>query len=110
MRYQNPDKFQFKFSAIETVLPPDVVVGVRESPISSKMTAMLKPSAKYNRRLAIILEGFCAGRSSTEIIWFFGYPRSTVYDVVAKYTALKQYNEGFSMPIKSHSKECNVVP
>jgi len=31
-----------------------------------------------------------AGRSATEIIRFFGYPRSTVYDIVAKYTALEQ--------------------
>jgi len=44
---------------------------------------MLKLSAEYNRRAAI--EGLRAGPSTTEIIWFFGYSRSTVYDVVAKY-------------------------
>ncbi|EGI69378.1 hypothetical protein G5I_01882 [Acromyrmex echinatior] len=66
---------------------------------------MLKPSAEYNRRAAIIKD-LRAGRSATEIIRFFGYPRSTVYDVVAKYTALEQFNEGSSMPArKSHSKE-----
>ena len=31
MRYQNPDKFQFKFSAIETVPPLEIVVGIGES-------------------------------------------------------------------------------
>ncbi|KYN39377.1 hypothetical protein ALC56_06195 [Trachymyrmex septentrionalis] len=56
------------------------------------MAAMLKPSAEYNRRTAII-EGLRAGHSATEIIRFFGYPRSTVYDVVAKYTVLEQSNE-----------------
>jgi len=69
------------------------------------MAAMLKPSAEYNRRAAII-EGLRAGRSAMEIIRFFGYPRSTVYDVVAKYTALEKSNEGSSTPArKSHSKE-----
>ncbi|KAG5338751.1 SETMR methyltransferase, partial [Acromyrmex charruanus] len=57
------------------------------------------------RRTAII-EGLRAGRSATETIRFFRYPRSTVYDVVAKYTALEQSNEDSSMPArKSHSKE-----
>ena len=41
-----------------------------------------------------------------EIIRFFECPRLTVYDVVAKYTALEQSNEDSSMPVrKSHSKE-----
>ena len=94
-----------------TVPPPEIVIGVQESLmllVNShilKMAAMLKPSAEYNRRAAII-EDLRAGRSATEIIRFFGYPRSTVYDVVAKYTALEQSNEGSSMPArKSHSKE-----
>ncbi|EZA58491.1 hypothetical protein X777_01112 [Ooceraea biroi] len=69
------------------------------------MAAMLKPSAEYNRRAAII-EGLRAGRSATEIIRFFEYPRSTVYDVVANYTASEQSNESSSMPAKkNHSKE-----
>ena len=63
------------------------------------MAAMLKPSAEYIRA---IIEGLHARRSA--IIRFFSYPRSTIYDVVAKY--LKQSNEGSSMPAKkSHSKE-----
>ncbi|EGI69185.1 hypothetical protein G5I_02099 [Acromyrmex echinatior] len=35
---------------------------------------------------------------------FFGYPRSTVYDVVVKYTALEQSNEGFSMPAEEEEE------
>ncbi|KYN45447.1 hypothetical protein ALC53_00005, partial [Atta colombica] len=66
---------------------------------------ILKPSAQYNRRAAII-EGLRAGRSAMEIIRFFEYPRSTVYDVIAKYIALEQSNEGSSMSArKSHSKK-----
>jgi len=45
------------------------------------MAAMLKPSAEYNRRAAII-EGLRVGRSATEIIRFFGYPRLTVYEKI----------------------------
>jgi len=68
----------------------EVVVDIQESLmflVNShilKMAAMLKLSAKYNRKAAII-EGICAGRSATDIIRFFGYPRSTVYDVMIKY-------------------------
>jgi len=63
------------------------------------MAAILKPNAA-------IIEGFRADHSATEIIRFFGYPRSTVYDVVAKYTILEQFNENSSMPArKNHSKE-----
>jgi len=41
-----------------------------------------------------------------ETIRFFGYLRSTVCYVVAKYMALKQSNEGFNIPErKSYSKE-----
>jgi len=41
-----------------------------------------------------------------EIIRFFGYLRSIVYDVVAKYMALKQFNEDSSISArKNHSKE-----
>jgi len=61
---------------------------------------------EYNRRVTII-EGLRAGRSPTEIIrFFFGYLRSIVYDVVAKYSASEQSNESSSTPArKSHSKE-----
>ena len=90
VRHQNPNKFQFKFSAI--LPPPEVVIGVRESLMLLvnnyilKMAAMLKPSAINGR--AVIIEDFCARRSATEISRFFGYSRSTVYDV-AKYTVLE---------------------
>jgi len=50
-----------------------------------KMVAASIPGREYNRRAAII-EGLRAERLSTEIIQFFEYPRSTVYDVVAKYS------------------------
>jgi len=59
------------------VPPLEIVVGVRESLmllVNShilKMAAMLKSSAEYNRRVAII-EGLRAERSATEIIRFFG--------------------------------------
>jgi len=74
------------------VLPPEVV-DVRENLmllVNShilKMAAMLKPRESCNRRAAII-KAFRAGRS-TEIIRFFGYPRSIIYEVVAKYAALE---------------------
>jgi len=69
------------------------------------MAAASTPGREYNRRVAII-EGLRVGRSPREIIRFFGYPRSTVYDVVAKYSASEQSNESSSMPArKSHSKE-----
>ena len=93
---------------------PEVVAGVRESLMLLvnnhilKMAAMLKPNTEYNRRAAII-EGLRIGRSATEIIQFFEYSRSIIYDV-AKYMALEQSNEGSgrwsSMPTrKSHLKE-----
>lgn len=64
----------------------------------------LKSSAEYNRRAAII-ESLRAGHSATEIIRFFGYPRSTVYDIVAKYTTSEKSKEGSSNPArKKHPK------
>jgi len=91
--------------------PSEVVVGVWESLmllVNSyilKMAAMLKPNAEYNR-WAVIIEDLRAEHSATKIIRFFEYPRSTVYNVMAKYTGLEQFNKGFSMPArKSHSKE-----
>jgi len=73
----------------------------------------LKLSAKYNQRTAII-EGLRVGRSAMEIIRFFGYPRSTIYDVVVKYMALEQssmeeFQYGREPARKSHSKERTVV-
>jgi len=70
-----------------------------------KMAAASTLGREYNRRAAII-EGFRAERSPTKIIRFFEYPRSTVYNVVAKYSASEQSNESSSTPArKSHSKE-----
>lgn len=46
---------------------------------------MQRPSVEYNRR-AVIIERLRAGHSATEIIQFFGCPRLTIYDVVAKYS------------------------
>ena len=67
--------------------------------------AMLKPSTEYNRRAAII-ESIRAGRLATEIIRFFGYPRSTVYDVFAKYHESEKSSEGSATSArKFHSKE-----
>jgi len=51
----------------------------------------------WNRVRSIIEEpqSLKAGHSVTEIIRFFGYPRSTVYDVVTKCTALKTLQRRF---------------
>jgi len=81
------------------VPPPDVVVDVQENLILLVNSyilkaAMLKPSAEYNRRATI--KSLRVRRSAMKTIRFFGYPRLTVYDVVAKYTALEKSNEGSS--------------
>jgi len=44
------------------------------------MAAASTSGREYNSRAAII-EGLRAGRSPTEIIRFFGYPKSTVHDL-----------------------------
>ena len=49
-----------------------------------KMSEQIRLSAKYNRGEAIIKD-LRAGRSQTEIIRYFGYPKSTVYEIAAKY-------------------------
>ena len=97
-------------------MPPlEIVVGVRESLmllVNShifKMAAMLKPNAKYNRRVAII-EGFRAGRLATEIIRFFGYPRSIVYNVMTKYTALEQSNKVYQRERVTRKKRTARTP
>ncbi|XP_032687204.1 uncharacterized protein LOC116851661 [Odontomachus brunneus] len=72
------------------------------------MSEQIRSNAEYNRRAAII-EGLRAGRLRTEIIRFFGYPRSTVYDVAAKYLASETSEKGSANPTrKSHSKEKSV--
>ncbi|EZA55143.1 hypothetical protein X777_05320 [Ooceraea biroi] len=72
------------------------------------MSEQIRSSAEYNRRMAII-ESLRAGHSQSEIIRFFGYPRSTVYDVAAKYLASETFEKGSANPTrKSHSKEKSV--
>ncbi|XP_032668322.1 uncharacterized protein LOC116842765 [Odontomachus brunneus] len=56
---------------------------------------------------AILYMAFALG--VREIIRFFGYPRSTVYDVAAKYLASETSEKGSANPTrKSHSKEKSV--
>ncbi|XP_076621600.1 LOW QUALITY PROTEIN: uncharacterized protein LOC143342004 [Colletes latitarsis] len=64
-----------------------------------KMTELVMPSAEYNRRAAII-ESLCAGRTPVEIIKFFGYPRSTVYDVAKRYAASESFEKGSPSPAR----------
>ncbi|EZA50176.1 hypothetical protein X777_11239 [Ooceraea biroi] len=45
--------------------------------------------SEYNRRAAVI-DGVRAGRTPSEIIKFFRYPRSTVYDIVQRYAASEE--------------------
>jgi len=65
---------------------------------------MLKPSAEYNQRAAII-EDLRARHSVTEIIRFFGYPRSIVYDVVTKYKALETVQRRFQHASEEESSK-----
>jgi len=62
-----------------------------------KMSELVKPSAEYDQRAAII-EALFAGRSSTEIIWFFGYPRSIVCDIVQKYADAEKSEKDSANP------------
>ncbi|XP_076634304.1 LOW QUALITY PROTEIN: uncharacterized protein LOC143348207 [Colletes latitarsis] len=64
-----------------------------------KMAELVKPSAEYNRRAAII-ESLCAGRTPVEIIKFFGYSRSTVYDVAKRYAASESFEKGSPSPAR----------
>lgn len=69
------------------------------------MGESVRSSAEYNRRAAVI-EALRAGRSPTEIIRFFGYPRSTVYDIAQKYADAEKSEEGSANPARqSHSRE-----
>lgn len=62
------------------------------------MADFVKPSMKYDRR-AVIIESLWAGRTPTDIIKFFGYPISTVYDVktlrLEEVDSLRGGREGF---------------
>lgn len=97
------------------VLPPEIIVGVWErlmlliNSYNLKMVAMLKPSVDYNRR-ATIIKSLRSGRSATEIVWFFGYPRSAVYDFVAKYTVSEQSNQGSSMSARERKNAPRGLP
>ena len=66
VHHQNPDKFQFKFSAILCLRRKSCCWHPRKSDASNKyilkIAARLKPSAEYNRRSAII-EDLHAGRN-----------------------------------------------
>jgi len=72
------------------------------------MSEQIRSSAEYNRRAAII-EGLRAGRSQIEIIRFFGYSRSIIYDVAAKYLASETSKKGSANPTrKSYSKKKSI--
>jgi inhibitor of nuclear factor kappa-B kinase subunit alpha len=55
--------------------------------------ADIKSTAEYDRRAAII-EGLRAGRSRQEIIQFFNYPKSTVYDVAKAFNDAEETEDG----------------
>jgi len=66
-----------------------------------KMFDHIRASAEYNRRAAII-ESLYAGQ--TEIIPFFGYLRSIIYDIAAKYLISKTiFKKGSVNPTKKKS-------
>jgi hypothetical protein len=63
------------------------------------MAEFVKSSLEYNRRAAIV-ESLRAGRTPTEIIRFFGYPRSTVYDIAKRHAVSEESEEGSSTPAR----------
>lgn len=63
--------------------------------MTSKMTKLIRSNVEYNRR-AVIIEVCHIRCSLTEIIWFFGYRRSTVYGIMQKYADVKKSEEGSS--------------
>jgi len=69
------------------------------------MADSLRSRSEYDRRAAVI-EGVRAGRTPIEIIKFFGYPKSTVYDIVQRYAASEESEEGSYTPArKIHVRE-----
>lgn len=54
---------------------------------------------EYDRR-ATVIESLRAGRTPTEIIKFFRYTKSTVYDVAKRYAVSEESEEGFSTPAR----------
>jgi len=67
------------------------------------MTMALTSGREYNRRAAIIERPsrWTIINRNNSVFW----TRSTVYDVMAKYSTSEQSNESFSTPVKSHLKE-----
>jgi len=63
-----------------------------------KMSEQIRSSAEYNQRTAII-EGLHAGRSQIEIIQFFGYPKSIIYDIAAKYLTLEMSKKDLTVVV-----------
>ena len=57
------------------------------------MAELVKKCPEYNRR-AVIVESLRAGRTVPEIIKFFNYPKSTVYDIAHRYSTSKGSKEG----------------
>lgn len=53
------------------------------------MAESFRSTSEYNRRAAVI-ESVRAGKTPSEIIKFFGYPRSTVYDIVQRYAVSEE--------------------
>ena len=72
------------------------------------MIAVSKYSAKYNRRAAII-KSIRAVRSEKEIIRFFGFPRSTVYEDAAKFNRLEKSNKGLATPTRKFNSKRRPV-
>lgn len=69
------------------------------------MATMLHISAECNRKAAII-ESIRAESSPAEIIRFFGYPISAVHDVVTRYNASEDSEDGAAKLAKeTHSRE-----
>uniref|UniRef100_A0A914WDW8 Uncharacterized protein n=1 Tax=Plectus sambesii TaxID=2011161 RepID=A0A914WDW8_9BILA len=58
-----------------------------------------KSSLEYNRRAAIV-ESLHTGRTPTEIIRFFGYPRSTVYDIAKRHAVSEESEKDSSTPAR----------
>lgn len=69
------------------------------------MAESFRSTSEYNRRAAVI-ESVRAGRTPSEIIKFFGYPRSTVYDIVQRYAASEESEVDSCTPArKVHVRE-----
>jgi len=90
--------------------PPEIVAGIQEilmllvSNHILKMAVILKSIA--DNRKAAIIEGLHAGHSAMEIIRFFGYSKSTIYDkICGKIFGFKTVENSSISASKSYSKE-----